>query len=65
MRTRIFESIVDLLRDRQWHSASEVAERTRYANEWIDELRCELVLETAERDGRLLSVCVASLGFSG
>ena len=54
MRTRTFNSIVELLEDRQWHRASEIAEKTRYASEWIIELQRESVVETGELDGELV-----------
>jgi hypothetical protein len=54
VRTRLFDSIVELLHDRQWHPATEVAEKTRYAAEWIAEQRLESLVETDERDGQLL-----------
>jgi len=54
VRTKTFDSIVEVLHDRQWHSRSEVAEKTPYADEWIDELRRESVVETDERDGQMV-----------
>lgn len=54
MRTKTFDSIVELLRDTQWHSRGEVAEKTRYADEWIAQLRREAIVETEEMDGQTL-----------
>ena len=54
MRTHTFNAIVELLGDRRWHTASEVAERTRYPSEWITELQRESVIETGELDGELV-----------
>ena len=53
-RTKTFNAIVDALQDGQWHSLDEVAEKTRYADEWIDALQRESILETDEQDGQLL-----------
>jgi len=53
MRTRTFNAIVELLEDRRWHTASEVARKTRYADEWIIALQQESVVETGELDGEL------------
>jgi hypothetical protein len=54
MRTRTFDSILELLADRRWHSQSEVAERTHYPSQWIDELSRESLLETDEQGGQVL-----------
>jgi hypothetical protein len=54
MRTRTFESIIELLADRRWHTENELAEKTRYPSHWIDELRRESLLETDERDGQIV-----------
>jgi hypothetical protein len=51
VRTRTYNAIVGLLEDRQWHAASEVAEKTRYADEWINELQRESVVEKDVRNG--------------
>ena len=54
MRTKTFDSIVELLGDTQWHARGEIAERTRYADEWIAQLRREAIVETDEKDGQTL-----------
>jgi hypothetical protein len=54
MRTKTFDSIVELLHDREWHVASELAEKTRYPDQWIETLWRESVLEIADRDGQRL-----------
>ncbi|HEY7179213.1 MAG TPA: hypothetical protein VH305_08565 [Gaiella sp.] len=54
MRTKTFDAILELLADRRWHTENELAERTRYPDHWIDELRRESALEIEERDGQTL-----------
>lgn len=54
MRTKTFDSIVELLHDREWHVASELGQKTRYPDQWIETLRRESVLEVADRDGQRL-----------
>jgi hypothetical protein len=49
-----FDAIVELLRDREWQTPDELASKTRYADQWIRELRRESVLEVDEQDGRTL-----------
>jgi hypothetical protein len=54
VRTRTFNTIVDLLEDRRWHPASEIARKTRYADEWIIALQRESIVETGESNGELV-----------
>jgi hypothetical protein len=52
MRTKTFDSIVELLRDREWHTPDELATRTRYPDHWIAQLHRESLLDVEEHHGR-------------
>ena len=54
MRTRTFNSIVELLGDRRWHTADEVGRKTHYPREWIDALKHESLLDIEEHEGQLM-----------
>jgi hypothetical protein len=54
MRTKTFDAIVELLRDRQWHTSDELGTKTRYPQQWIDQLRRESLLEIDDRQGQVL-----------
>ena len=45
MRTRVYDAIVALLSDRNWHWASEIGKVTAYHEEWLRELTKDPLFE--------------------
>jgi hypothetical protein len=54
MRTKTFDAIVELLRDREWHTVAELATRTWYPDHWVRQLRRESLVEVDEQHGQTL-----------
>jgi hypothetical protein len=53
MRTRVYNSIVQLLSDRRWHAATDLQHVTSYPTEWLRELEQDPRFDVDATSGKI------------